>query len=71
MDSWRLRLKKYNEENNIVTLQKGGNSDADKIPEFNDEYYNNIILNNKSYSLKDKTTVQLIKKIINYYNQNN
>ena len=40
-----------------------------KIPELNDEYYNIITLNNKSYSLNDKTTVQLIKKIINYYNQ--
>tara|TARA_B100000963_G_C22438113_1_gene585270 strand:- start:454 stop:684 length:231 start_codon:yes stop_codon:yes gene_type:complete len=75
MNSWKARLKNYNIENNIVQLdefQKGGaiqNSENSIIPSLDDEYYNTITLNGVSYSLENKTTVQMIKKIINFYNE--
>ena len=70
MNSWKLRLRKYNRENNIVQVQTGGDPlKIYNIPDINDTYYNNIVLDNVSYSLNDKKTVQLIKQIINYYNK--
>ena len=71
MNSWKQRLQKYNKNNNIVTFQNGGGDNITNkytIPNINDKYYNNITLNNKSYPLNKKSTVQMIKKIINYYN---
>ena len=76
MNSWKARLKNYNIENNIVQLdafQKGGdiqNLENNIIPSLDDKYYNTITLNGVSYSLDNKKTVQMIKKIINYYNEN-
>lgn len=70
MASWKLRLQKYNEQNNIVTFQNGGDIETDfTIPNLNSEYYNTITLNNKVYSLDNKNTIKMIKKIINYYEQ--
>ena len=70
MASWKLRLQKYNEQNNIVTFQNGGDNETDyTIPNLNSEYYNTITLNNKVYSLDNKNTIKMIKKIINYYEQ--
>jgi len=78
MNSWKARVQEYNEENNIVTspFQTGGNSDKGQqhtvtIPSIDDTYYNNITINGKSYSLKNRDTVQLIKKIIAHYDNEN
>jgi hypothetical protein len=78
MNSWRTRIQEYNEENNIVTLpfQNGGNiqnaimNGGAPIPSLNDPYFQKITLNNKEYPLNQKSTVQLIKSIITYYEKN-
>jgi hypothetical protein len=78
MSSWRTRIQEYNEENNIVTLpfQNGGeiqNANTNgsvTTPSLNDLYFQKITLNNKEYSLNQKSTVQLIKRIITYYEKN-
>lgn len=76
MNSWKARVQEYNEENNIVTspFQTGGESNEERnrvaIPSIDDTYYNNITINGKSYSLKNRNTVQLIKKIIAHYDEN-
>lgn len=71
MNSWQTRIKKYNEENNIVTLpfQNGGKIQNSNIPPLTDTYFNSITLNNKTYPLTDKKTVQILKKIIMYYDK--
>ena len=75
MNSWQMRIKKYNEENNIVTLpfQNGGkiqnSNENTNIPPLTDTYFNSITLNGKEYSLKNKQTMQMLKKIIMYYNK--
>jgi hypothetical protein len=71
MNSWQSRIKKYNEENNIVTLpfQSGGEIQNSNVPLLKDPYFDSITLNNKTYSLKDKQTMQILKKIIMYYNK--
>jgi hypothetical protein len=71
MNSWQMRIKKYNEENNIVELpfQNGGKIQNSNIPPLTDTYFNSITLNGKQYSLKEKQTMQMLKKIIMYYNK--
>ena len=74
MNSWQSRIQEYNSENNIVTLpyQEGGDvqtSNNINIPPLDHPYFNSITLNGIQYSLKDRHTVQMIKKIINYYNE--
>jgi hypothetical protein len=76
MNSWKARVQEYNEENNIVTspFQTGGDSNNGQtsldIPKIDDPYYNQITINGKLYSLKNRNTVQLIKKIIAHYDEN-
>ena len=77
MNSWKKRIQEYNQENNIVTLpfQSGGNNQnqndndngTSKVPSLNDPYFNKITLNGKDYSLNEKYTMQILKKIVNYY----
>ena len=78
MNSWQKRIQEYNQENDIVTLpfQNGGEiqninmNGGATIPSLNDPYFQKITLNNKEYPLNEKNTVQLIKKIITYYEKN-
>ena len=76
MNSWKKRIQEYNQENNIVTLpfQSGGDiqnqSRNSNTPSLESDYFKNITLNGKEYLLNDKNTMQILKKIINYYNEN-
>ena len=78
MNSWKKRIQEYNQENDIVTLpfQSGGdiqndhNSQTSTIPSLDSTYFKNITLNGQEYSLNDKNTMQILKRIINYYNEN-
>jgi hypothetical protein len=76
MNSWKQRIQNYNEENNIVIVpfQTGGtiqhSNVARTVPPLTDSYFNEITLNGKTYSLKNKKTVKIIGEIINYYNKN-
>ena len=78
MNSWKKRIQEYNQENDIVTLpfQSGGDS-QDKnggnnvsIPPLTDPYFEKITLNGKDYPLNDKYTMQILKKIVKYYENN-
>ena len=78
MNSWKKRIQEYNQENDIVTLpfQSGGNIQNDNvdqtsnIPPLNSTYFKNITLNGREYPLNNKNTMQILKKIVNYYNNN-
>ena len=77
MNSWQKRIQEYNQVNGIVTLpfQSGGviqnqNENGDNnfsIPQLNDPYFDKITLNGKEYPLNEKATMQILKKIVNYY----
>ena len=73
MNSWQKRIQEYNQENDIVTLpfQSGGviqNEDNNfSIPQLNDPYFDKITLNGKDYPLNERTTMQILKSIVNYY----
>ena len=77
MNSWQKRIQEYNQENDIVTLpfQSGGdiqntnqNDNNNSTSDVSDTYFNSITLNGKDYPLNEKNTMQILKKIINYYN---
>ena len=78
MNSWKKRIQEYNHEHNIVTLpfQSGGdiqNENVERtsnIPSLDSTYFKNITLNGQEYPLDDKKTMQILKKIVNYYNNN-
>ena len=77
MNSWKKRIREYNQENNIVTLsfQSGGdiqnqndnNNKTSNVPALNDPYFEKITLNGKDYQLNDRRTMQMLKTIVNYY----
>jgi hypothetical protein len=77
MNSWKKRIQEYNQEHNIVTLpfQSGGdiqNENADinsfsNVPSLSDPYFEKIKLNGKEYSLNERSTMQILKSIVNYY----
>ena len=76
MNSWKKRIQEYNQENDIVTLpfQSGGsiqnelNENDNSTSDVSDNYFNNLTLNGKDYPLNEKNTMQILKRIINYYN---
>lgn len=76
MTSWKKRIQEYNQENDIVTLpfQSGGNihneqnENNNSTSDVSDTYFNSITLNGKDYPLNEKSTMQILKRIINYYN---
>ena len=82
MNSWQKRIQEYNQENDIVTLpfQSGGDiqtqnqNDNDNgtsnIPSLDDSYFDKITLNGKDYPLNEKYTMQILKKIVKYYENN-
>ena len=80
MNSWKKRIQEYNQEHNIVTLpfQSGGDiqnqsqnqSQNSNTPSLDSGYFKNITLNGKDYPLHEKKTMQILKRIINYYNEN-
>ena len=76
MNSWKKRIQEYNQENDVVTLpfQSGGNiqnqSRNSNTPSLESDYFKNITLNGNDYPLHEKKTMQILKRIINYYNKN-
>jgi hypothetical protein len=80
MNSWKKRIQEYNQENDIVTspFQSGGdiqnqnyiNNKTSNIPSLNDPYFKKLTLNGIEYQLNDKHTMQILKKIIKYYENN-
>jgi hypothetical protein len=74
MNSWKKRIQEYNQENDIVTLpfQSGGDiqnqHQNSNIHSLDSTYFKNITINGIEYPLHEKKTMQILKRIINYYN---
>ena len=74
MNSWKKRIQEYNQENDIVTLpfQSGGDiknqHQKSNIHSLDSTYFKNITINGIEYPLHEKNTMQILKRIINYYN---